>query len=308
MPAPVTKPEAFTFPEPPIMAEVLNVRVPYAFANVPLLLMSDPEMANGSPMVKPFRSTIAPDSMVVALVATNDPKAALLPIFSVPTLTVVVPVYVFAPVKVQVPAPDLVRVPELEITPERVAFPEPPMIAAVVRVIAPEAVAAVPLLFTNVPLLVNGSAVVKPFKSTVPPEEIVVIPVVAVVVPSAALLPNFNVPALTVVTPVNVFVPDKVQVPLPDFANVPEPLRIPDAVASPVPARIAAVVRVILADTTAAVLLLLTNEPLRVKGSAMVNPFKSRIPPEEMVVAAVVPSPKLLPTLSVPAVTVVTEE
>lgn len=305
VPAPVTKPEAFTFPEPPIMAEVLNVRVPYAFANVPLLLISDPEMVNGSPMVKPFRSTIAPAAMVVA---TADPRAALLPIFSVPTLTVVAPEYVFAPVKVQVPAPDLVRVPELEITPERVAFPEPPMIAAVVRVIAPEAVAAVPLLFTNVPLLVNGSAVVKPFKSTVPPEEIVVIPVVAVVVPSAALLPNFNVPALTVVTPVNVFVPDKVQVPLPDFANVPEPLRIPDAVASPVPARIAAVVRVILADTTAAVLLLLTNEPLRVKGSAMVNPFKSRIPPEEMVVAAVVPSPKLLPTLSVPAVTVVTEE
>ncbi len=54
--------------------------------------------------------------------------------------------------------------------------------------------------------------------------------------------------------------------------------------------------------------LLLTNEPLSVKGSAVVYPFKSRMAPEEIVVAAVVPSPTLLPNLSVPAVTVVTEE
>jgi hypothetical protein len=283
------------------MAEVLNVRVPYAFANVPLLLMSDPEMVNGSPMVKPFRSTLAPDAMVVA---AFDPKAALLPIFSVPTLTVVAPEYVLAPLKVQVPAPDLVRVPELEITPESVALPEPPMIAAVVRVIAPEAVAAVELLLSSEPEITKSSAVVNPFKSTVPPEAIVV----ATVVPSAAVLLNFKVPALTVVAAVYVFVPVKFQVPLPDFAKVPDPLSTPEAVASPVPPRIAAVVRVILADATAAVLLLLTNEPLRVKGSAIVNPFRSRIAPEEMVVAAVVPSPKLFPTLRVPAATVVTEE
>ena len=202
----------------------------------------------------------------------------------------------------------MVNVPLLDKRPDKVIFPVPPKIAAVVSVIDPDAVAAVPLLFTIVPLLVKGSAVVNPFKSTVPPDEMVVMPVVAVVVPSAALLPNFNVPALTVVIPVNVFAPVRVHVPLPDFPNVPDPLRIPEAVASPVPASIAAVVSVMLADATAAVELLLTNEPLSVKGSAEVYPFKSRMAPEEIVVAAVVPSPTLLPNLSVPAVTVVTEE
>ena len=90
------------------------------------------------------------------------------------------------PDNVHVPAPDLVRVPVLEIIPEIVASPVPPKIAAVVSVMAPDAVAAETLLFTKEPLIVNSSAVVNPFKSTVPLAAMVV----TTVEPNAALLPN----------------------------------------------------------------------------------------------------------------------
>src|SRR5438874_2237012 len=60
--------------------------------------------------------------------------------------------------------------------------------------------------------------------NTVPPELTVTDPVD----PSAPepLAARTNVPALTVVLPVNVFAPDRVQVPLPDFVSVPEPVPI----------------------------------------------------------------------------------
>ena len=99
------------------------------------------------------------------------------------------------PLNVQVPAPVFSNVPVLLIIPEAVASPLPPIMAAVVRVMAPETVTGVPLLFTKDPLIVKGFAEVKPFKSTIPPEAMVM----DVVVPKASLLPNFKVPALTVV-------------------------------------------------------------------------------------------------------------
>ena len=102
-----------------------------------------------------------------------------------------------APINVQVPDPDFVNVPVPPIIPDTDAFPVPPRIAAVVRVIFPDVVAEVPLLFTNDPLMVNSSAVVNPFKSTIAPDEIVV----DAVVPNASLLPSFNVPTLTEVVP-----------------------------------------------------------------------------------------------------------
>jgi hypothetical protein len=197
-----------------------------------------------------------------------------------------------------------VRVPVLLITPKAVALPDPPKMAAVVSVIVPDAVAAVVLLFKSDPEIMKISAVVCPFKSTKAPD----LMVVEAVVPNAALLPNFKVPPVTMVVPEYVFVPVKSQVPASFFSIVPAPLIMPEAVASPVPPRIDAVVSVMLAVAIAAVLLLFTNEPLNVKGSAVVYPFKSRIAPEEMVVVAVVPRPKLFPNLSVPEVIVVTEE
>ncbi len=99
--------------------------------------------------------------------------------------------------------------------------------------------------------------------------------------------------------------PVKVQVPAPDFVNVPVPPIIPDAVAVPVPPIIAAVVRVIFPDVVAAPALLFTNEPLMVKSSAVVNPFKSTKAPDSIVVAVVVLNAALFPNCIVPAVTVV---
>jgi len=58
----------------------------------------------------------------------------------------------------------------------------------------------------------------------VPPE----LTVTELVDPSAPepLAARINVPPLIVVLPVNVFAPDRVQVPLPDFVSVPEPVPI----------------------------------------------------------------------------------
>ena len=89
----------------------------------------------------------------------------------------------------------MVKVPLLLITPDAVALPDPPKMAAVVSVIVPDAVAAVVLLFKSDPEIVKISAVVCPFKSTKAPD----LMVVEAVVPNAALLPNFNVPPVTVV-------------------------------------------------------------------------------------------------------------
>ena len=212
-----------------------------------------------------------------------------------------------APVNVQVPAPDFVNVPEPLITPAAVArpVPVPPKIAAVVSVMAPDAVAAFALLFTSEPEIVNGSGVVKPFKSTV---AFNAIEVTADVVLSASLLPSINLPTLTVVIALYVFTPLNCQVPVPFFVNVPVPLITPDAVATPapVPPKIPAVVSVISPDAVAAVALLFTKEPLSVMGSAVVEPFKSRVAPDATVVEAdVLPKAPLLPTVNVPVLTVV---
>ena len=177
-----------------------------------------------------------------------------------------------------------------------------PARAAVVRVKFPDVVAAVPLLFTKEPLMVNNSAVVNPFKSIKVPA----LMLVNVVVPNAASLPNLTVPPVIVVAPLYVFAPDKVHVPASFFSKVPVPLITPDAVTFPVPPIIAAVVSVISPKVVAAVALLLTKDPLMVNNSAVVNPFKSTIAPDAIVVApTVLPNPRSLPNLKVPADTVI---
>ena len=96
-----------------------------------------------------------------------------------------------------------------------------------------------------------------------------------------------------------------VQVPSPDFVNVPVLLMIPSAVTSPVPPMMAAVVRVKFPDVVAAVPLLFTKDPLMVKSSAVVNPFKSIKVPALMLVNVVVPNAASLPNFTVPPVIVV---
>ena len=401
VPVPLTTPDAVAIPVPPINVAVVRVIFPEAVAAVALLFTNEPLRLMGSADVKPFKSRMAPEATVVGVVL---PNASLLPNFKVPALIVVVPLKVFTPLKVQVLVPDFVNVPVPLITPDAVAIPVPPIIAAEESMMLPDAV-EVPVLFTNDPLTVNGSAVVKPFKLTVAPNAIDVAPDA---LPKALLLPSVNVPAFTVVTPTYVFAPDNVsvpvpfliretcplpslmtpekvvvplfaptvnatfpatelvmvpapameptsrllplrssvpvmvmalfatgpkvavaapifmvpsvmvvalvyvfaplivQVPAPVLVSVPELLMIPDIVASPVPPMMAAVVRVIFPEAIAGFPLLLTKDPLMVKSSAVVYPFKSTKVPNKIVVAVVVPKAASLPNFTVPPVIVVT--
>jgi hypothetical protein len=220
------------------------------------------------------------------------------------------PVKVFTPDNVNVPVPVLVKDPVLLMMPETVALPVPPNIADVVRVMRPDEVEAVTLLFTKDPLMVKGSADATPFKSTEAPDAMMVMPVKAVVVPRPAAFPNLRLPSLIVVMLLNVLTPLNVHVPVPVFFSVPVLLIIPDAVAFPVPPRIAAVVSVMGPDEAAAVELLFTSEPLIVIGSATENPFKSTVVPDAMIVkprfaceVLVVPKALAFPNLMVPAFT-----
>ena len=83
-----------------------------------------------------------------------------------------------------------------------------------------------PLAEAPLPLMVRASKVpkVNPFKSNVAPDETMV---PEAVVPSGVLvgspaIPNFKVPALTVVNPLNVFKPETVHAPVPDFVSEPD--------------------------------------------------------------------------------------
>ena len=86
-----------------------------------------------------------------------------------------------------------------------------------------------PLLEIPVPLMVNASALVVPidcpFKSKTAPVVSITPPAFVPKGPLVVTLedaPNFNVPALMVVKPVNVLAPEIVQVPASCFVNVPD--------------------------------------------------------------------------------------
>jgi hypothetical protein len=194
-------PEMVALLVPPKMAVPVSVINPEAVP-VPLLFTRDPLTINGSDEVNPFKSTEAPDKIVVfPAFVPNAPLTVVAfetPHLMVPALTVVLALYVFAPDNVQVPDPLFVSVPVPLMTPEAVTFPEPPMIAEVERLMIPDVVDAVPLLFTSEPLMTNCSIEANPFKSTKAPNEMVV----ATADPKPALLPSFRMPALTVVADV----------------------------------------------------------------------------------------------------------
>ena len=94
----------------------------------------------------------------------------------VPAFTYIIPIKVFAPPSVQVPAPILLGVPEL-MTPLAITSPVPPMVETPNeedKTMAPDAITAVVPLFNKDPWTVNGSAVANPFKSTKAPNCIMV--------------------------------------------------------------------------------------------------------------------------------------
>jgi hypothetical protein len=148
---------------------------------------------------------------------------------SVPPVTVVVPVRVFAPPNVNSPVPAFVKLPLPLTTPFQftalatvtVAFaviaPAPPNVSAPLFVPSPNVTfAPIENPFPSV------RAVAESLETTTPAVFIVNVPV-----PSAASSPKRSVPAVTVTPPVNVFAPLRVSTDAPAFVKVPPPLTTP---------------------------------------------------------------------------------
>ena len=148
-------------------------------------------------------ATVVPPSVV--------PNPVALVTSSVPALTVVVPVYVLAPLKVSVPAPVLVTAPVPEMTPDKLA--------------------ALVVLLVKVPLSAIASAPTAARRFNVAPLATVVPPSV---VPNPVALKTPSVPALTVVVPLYVLAPLKFRIPAPVLVTVPVPEMTPVKVAFPV--------------------------------------------------------------------------
>jgi hypothetical protein len=145
--------------------------------------------------------------------------------FKSPSLTAVVPVYVFVPESVSAPAPVFVNVPLPEMTPDNVTLVTPLstlMVVFALSEIVPDAVtlevgrfSAPSVDDTPSPASVRGSLVdvvifnVAPDDTDVPPA----------FVPSAVEPPAVSVPALTVVVPVYVLAPLKLRAPVPVFVR-----------------------------------------------------------------------------------------
>ena len=137
-------------------------------------------------MVMPFRSNTAP--LVTETAPELAPKAVALPTLSVPALIVVPPLYVLAPVRVNVLELTLVsaKVAPL-ITPLRAILPVPPTVLFAVIVTVPDLVTAVALVLIRAPpvllrVLPEPATEILlpevdiPFKSIKPPLVTVIVP------------------------------------------------------------------------------------------------------------------------------------
>ena len=147
-----------------------------------------------------------------------DPTAPLLatPANNTPLVSVVPPLYVFAPLKVSVPVPLLLLNTKATVfVPSWITPPNDPGFApAIVSVALLEPL----FVTTGVPPVLFNEAIVwlYPARSSVPPDMLIADADTSVV---AEELPSFSVPALIVVVPVYVFTPVRVHVPEPLWVN-----------------------------------------------------------------------------------------
>jgi hypothetical protein len=231
--------------------------------------VSETVRVDGDVIVPPACSV--PPLKISVFVALPSPMAALAVAFSVPAETVVLPLYVFVPVRVSVPVPLFVSEPEPLITP---AIETPFPFVSIVPV------------EERVTDRVDGDVIVPPACS-VPPENTKLF--VALPSPIAALEFAFTVPAEIVVAPLYVFVPVSVSVPLPVFVSPFEPLMTP-AIETPLPFVSISPVE--------------DNVTARVDGDVIVPPA-CNVPPEKTSVLFASPSAELEFAFSVPAEIVV---
>ena len=140
-----------------LSADNVNVEVPDLVTRPAVLVVPitpDNVWSTDEPYVK-----VAAFAIAIVPAYVPEPKLPVPPIANVPAETVVLPVYVLVPVKVNVPAPALVKVaaeaPSSEITPVIEPVPE-----FVIEIAPPTLIAAA----------VNAAeVVVKPFNPVVPP-------------------------------------------------------------------------------------------------------------------------------------------
>ena len=165
-------------------------------APIPVIVPEPPKpvpviLRGSAPTLKPLRSRTAPEATVVPLVVSL--RAAALPSLRTPRLTARVVKLLPEPESVKVLVPVLVRAKAPVTFPLSVRSPKPPIEEALPKVMAPESVAAVGLLFqraalklparaaTPVPLIVSALLRLSPLTSSIP----AVAPTRSVIVPLA---------------------------------------------------------------------------------------------------------------------------
>ncbi len=219
---------------PKLLAGLLKVALPdpVSSVSVPVVAVTAPEALTSPPAV--VRSVVAPPNVVAPLkvcpplVRTNAPlmesvlAAAAVKELSAEALPTVLfnetaPVPVMSSATVPSTAPPSVKLapPPALIRVSLARVIGPPMEAVPVPVSAPTAPTPVPFSVTaSVPIATLLISKVAPLATVVPPA----------VVPSAAALAATKVPALTVVKPVYVFAPERMNVPVPCLVSATVPL------------------------------------------------------------------------------------
>ena len=137
-------------------------------------------------------------------------------------LSVVAPLYVLIPDKVKIPVPVFVNAPvsePSEITPAKVVLDVPPAVS----VPAPSVIAASVSLVVDV--AIDATVSLNPARLNVA----LLLTMTADELEIRSAAPSATVPADTVVVPVYVLLPDNVNVPEPDFVNVPVDVAIGSA-------------------------------------------------------------------------------
>ena len=177
----VPVPASVRLPAPPIVPPKVPLAVPPSVSALPPRLTLVPAPPDSAPSdwapVAALRSSVAPAP--ARFTAPVDPKLPPAPSASVPSLIVVVPAYVFAPVSVVVAGPFLTRPPPPEIGPLSPRALLPPSVSAAP---VPRLTALVSVRFAFV------SSVAAPPTFTAPK-------------PSAWLLPSTSVPLFRFVPP-----------------------------------------------------------------------------------------------------------
>ena len=209
-----------------LLAVLLNVIVPENVFDVALLLSN-----NVAPLLRVMAfATLSevPLNANVALFATVAvalllPKPALLDNVNVPALTLVVPVKVFIPDKTNVPTPVLFSV---MVVPLKMPDNVKTSFVALLTVMVFVPLSAILPLIVFAPFALLSKSVAPLLRvmaftmlSEEPLNASVALPAtvaVALLAPKPALFATVNVPALTVVVPVKVFVPDRMSVPVPE--------------------------------------------------------------------------------------------